>query len=408
MTPADYLLTAYQMLTTNRARSLLTILSVAIGIAAVTTIVAVTLGAETRIRELSNRIEAGLLTISSTGAGFQRTGGTFRRWRIDHSDYEAVSHELRAKAIVVPVINGHATMVVGNRSQAGPVIGTINDYTSIHPIELKVGRIFNDADLRAAAKVVVIGESLAAKLFPGWNPVGRLIRINRMPLEVIGVVRSDVSSLDGSDPNLFALLPITAARQRVFGRDVGGRRVDTILVEPVSSELASSVRESVRDVLRHKRRLEPDEPDSFFITDISANIDRYLESLRVRGLLLAGLAAISLITAGFGVMTLMLVSVNERISEIGLRMAIGASTRQVALQFLIEAVLLAVAGGLAGGALGIAISQLAPTLFGWPVAFDPRVLIVAMLLALLVGSLFGAYPAYRASRLEPIEALRRA
>jgi len=261
--------------------------------------------------------------------------------------------------------------------------------------------------VKAAAKVALLGETVIQNLFPGENPLGEIIRINRVIFEVIGVLKSKGQTLMGRDQDDTVFIPLSTAKMRVLGgRYLGGKTVGAIFVKVRTAELVSQVETEVKKLLRQRHSLRPGQEDDFFTRNLSEFLEARVESSRAMAWLLFAVACVSLVVGGIGIMNIMLVSVTERTREIGLRMAIGAKSRDILTQFLIEAVTLSLIGGFIGIALGVG-GSVAFSRFGeWPMIVEINSLILAFGFAAVVGVFFGYYPARKAARLDPIEALR--
>ncbi len=283
-----------------------------------------------------------------------------------------------------------------------PVTGTTPAYLEIREWRIAAGRVFNSNEMRSGRPVCVLGDTPRKELFGALPAVGSKIRVQTTPCEVIGVLESKGQSASGQDQDDVVLMPIQAAQRRLLGSD----DVQMIVVSAASAELVPRVQESIRTLMRERRKVRPDDEDNFVIQ----NLDSIMTLVRnTTGLLTAGLsaiAAISLLVGGIGIMNIMLVSVTERTREIGIRLAIGALEREVLAQFLIEALLLSCGGGLIGALLGLAAAAAATAQFDVPFVFSPSVVLIAFGFSAAVGVIFGLMPARRAARLDPIEALR--
>jgi putative ABC transport system permease protein len=262
-------------------------------------------------------------------------------------------------------------------------------------------------EVRGAAKVALLGETVVESLFPGEDPVGQIIRIKRVPFQVIGILKGKGQTPRGRDQDDVIFIPLSTAKKRVLGgRRISGKNVDSIFVKARTSELVSEAEEQVRSLLRQRHRLRPGQDDDFFIRNLSQILETRAESSRAMALLLAAVASVSLVVGGIGIMNIMLVSVTERTREIGLRMAVGAKGRDILAQFLIEAVTLSLIGGLIGIVLGVGGSVAIAIAGDWPMVIGIDSIILAFSFSAAVGVFFGFYPARKAARLDPIEALR--
>ena len=295
----------------------------------------------------------------------------------------------------------------GNLNWSTLVYGVTPEYLKVREWEITTGRVFTDQEVKGAAKVALLGQTVVENLFPGGSPIGQVIRITRVPFEVVGLLKSKGQTLMGRDQDDAIFIPISTAKKRVLGgRYLGGKAVAAIFVKVREAGLVPEAERQVKQLLRQRHRLRPDQDDDFFIRNLSEFLEARAQSSRAMALLLAAVASVSLIVGGIGIMNIMLVSVTERTREIGLRLAIGARGRDILTQFLIEAVTLSLIGGLIGIALGVG-GSMAMSVFGqWPMIVEINSVILAFGFAAAVGVFFGFYPARKAAHLDPIEALR--
>jgi putative ABC transport system permease protein len=400
---------ALQALRVNILRSVLTTLGIIIGVAAVIVMVSVGSGAEAKVAELINSLGSNLIYVSpgTTTAGGIRLG-TGSLPTTTEDDAEAIQREVPEAQIVSSTVRGAGQVVFGNLNWSTVIYGVTPDYFEAREWEIASGRGFTPEDNKGSAKVVVLGQTVSDNLFPGQDPVGQIIRTTRVPVEVIGVLKSKGQSLGGQDLDDAVFVPLSTARKKVLGgRSRSGRLVGAIIIKARAPELVAIVENQTRDLLRQRHRLRPGQDDDFSIRNLAQVLETQAESSRAMALLLAAVASVSLIVGGIGIMNIMLVSVTERTREIGLRMAVGARSRDILAQFLTEAVALSMIGGLVGITLGVG-GSLAFTAFGkWPAIIKPTAVLLAFSVSAAVGIFFGFYPARKASRLDPIEALRR-
>jgi putative ABC transport system permease protein len=309
------------------------------------------------------------------------------------------------------MVRGQAVLVAGSGNWTTTVQGVEGNYLDVRDWPLAEGRAFTEAELRGAARVAIVGGTVAANLeaVAGAPAGANRVRIGNVPFEVIGRLAEKGQTLLGTDQDDVVLVPLTTARRRLFGdsRQVPNR-VQTVMIELAPGEVAADVTADLNRLLRDRRRLRTGEPDNFDVRDLAEFIRTRAATQRTLGLLLGATAAISLLVGGVGIMNIMLVSVTERTREIGLRMAVGARRRDILRQFLIEAVVLCLTGGLVGLLLGVGISGALLAAGLWPARIDPGVTLVALVASALVGVFFGFWPARRAARLDPIVALRHA
>ena len=399
---------AMRALAVNKLRSALTMLGIIIGVAAVIVMIAVGAGAQARVEEQIRSLGSNLLLILSgtTTAGGVRMGFGSNQ-TISEDDAAAIPREI-AQAMAAPALRGTAQIVWGNQNWSTVIFGVTPEYIDVRQWELAAGRLFDTTDMAGATKVCLIGQTVARQLFGGTDPVGQAIRIRRVPFTVIGVLESKGQSMMGTDQDDLILMPISTARKRVLGASnlAKQRSVGTIWVKVAEGYDMKTAEEQVRALLRQRHRLQPGQDDDFSLRNLEEVAATQEASSRVLALLLAAVASVSLVVGGIGIMNIMLVSVTERTREIGLRMAVGARNRDILGQFLVEAVTLSLIGGLAGVALGMAAAFGVAQLAGWRIVIAPQAVLLAVAFAFVIGVFFGFYPARKAARLNPVEALR--
>ena len=399
---------AMRALAVNKLRSLLTMLGIIIGVAAVIVMIAVGAGAQKRVEEQIRSLGSNLLLILSgtTTAGGARMGfGS--NLTISEDDAAAIPREI-PETMSAPALRGTAQIIWGNQNWSTVIFGVTPDYIDVRQWELAAGRLFDATDLAGATKVCLIGQTVAKQLFGGTDPVGQVIRVRRVPFTVIGVLESKGQSMMGSDQDDLILMPISTARKRVLGSGnlAKQRSVGTIWVKVAEGYDMKAAEEQVRSLLRQRHRLQAGQDDDFSLRNLEEVAATQEASSRVLALLLAAVASVSLVVGGIGIMNIMLVSVTERTREIGLRMAVGARTRDILGQFLVEAVTLSLIGGLAGIAIGVAAAIGIAEIAGWRIVLSPESVMLAVAFAFAIGVFFGFYPARKAARLNPVEALR--
>jgi putative ABC transport system permease protein len=399
---------ALRALAVNKLRSALTMLGIVIGVGAVIIMIAVGAGAQARVEEQIRALGSNLLLVmpGSTTAGGVRMGfGSGST--LTEDDVLAINREV-PEALAAPALRGSAQVIYGNTNWSTQVFGVTPEYLDVRQWPLVAGRSFEPAEMAGAAKVALIGATVAKQLFGSTDPLDQSIRIKRVPFTVIGVLDTKGQSLMGTDQDDLILVPIKTARSRVLGTASAARNrtVGTIWVKAADGVDTKTVEGQVRSLLRQRHRVQAGADDDFSLRNLQEVMAAQEASSRVLALLLAAVASVSLLVGGIGIMNIMLVSVTERTREIGLRMAVGARTRDILGQFLVEAVTLSLIGGLIGVALGVggalAIAQLA----GWRIAISPEAVVLAVAFAFVIGVFFGFYPARKAARLNPVEALR--
>jgi putative ABC transport system permease protein len=392
----------------NALRSFLAMLGVIIGVASVIVMVSVASGAGQAIEARIKALGTNLLVISpgSYTSGGRRAGeGTATA--LSESDLAVIRTQVLGVAAVAGIVSGSAPVVAGNANWTTSVDGVNEDYLEVRDWPVTEGRNFTPPELRSAAKVVILGATVARELFGERPVIGEQIRIKNVPFTVIGLLSVKGQSGFGTDQDDSALVPVTTARRRLFGIDqTVPDNLRSIMVEMASAEAMSDAQSEIETLLRERRHVRGDAPNNFQVRNMAEFIRTRSETQSILSVLLGATAAISLIVGGIGIMNIMLVSVTERTKEIGLRMAVGARRSDILSQFLIEAVTLCLTGGLIGLAIGGG-AALALSLWGaWPIALSPSLVLIAMASAGLVGVFFGYYPARRASLMNPIDALR--
>jgi len=399
---------ALRALAVNKLRSGLTMLGIIIGVAAVIVMVAVGAGAQARVEEQIRALGSNLLLILSgarTQGGVRLAVGS--SYTLSEDDALAINREIQ-EATAAPALRGGAQVIWGNGNWSTQIYGTTPEYLAVREWRLASGRIFEPAERSGAGKVCIVGQTVVRELFGGDDPVGQVVRIKRVPFTVIGVLENKGQSMMGSDQDDIILIPIATARSRVLGAAnlAKQRAVSTIWVKVADGYDTQATEAQVRALLRQRHRLQPGAEDDFSLRNLAEVMAAQEASSRVLALLLAAVASVSLVVGGIGIMNIMLVSVTERTREIGLRMAVGARTRDILGQFLVEAVTLSLIGGLAGVLHGVGGALLVAQFAGWQIQLSGNAVALAVAFAFAIGVFFGFYPARKAARLNPVEALR--
>jgi putative ABC transport system permease protein len=404
------LLIALKALRVNKLRSALTMLGIVIGVAAVIVMIAVGSGARAQVEAQIRGLGANLIIIfsaSSTFTGARSAAGATHT--ISEDDAYAIARELPEHVFAVaPALRGSGQVVAGNSNWATTFWGVTPEYFDVREWSLAEGRGFEPAEINGAAKVTVIGKTVADNLFGDESPLDQVVRIRSVPLTVVGVLASKGQNLMGQDQDDIMLLPISTARNRVLGATAlaKSRSVGSINIKVRDGGDLKAAEESIRSLLRQRHRLQPDQEDDFRLRNMTEILQAQEDSSRVMALLLAAVASVSLLVGGIGIMNIMLVSVTERTREIGLRRAVGAKASDILKQFLIEAITLSLIGGLAGVLLGSLGAHLIGEFAGWPIQLSTFATTLAVSFSAAIGIFFGYYPARQAARLSPIEALR--
>ena len=397
---------SFRALKVNKMRSALTMLGIIIGVGAVIAMLAVGTGASKRIAEQISSMGSNLLIIlpgSTTAGGVRMGAGT--QPTLTMGDADAIQKECPAVQNVAPVLNGVAQVVYGHQNWSTGVVGTTPDMLIVRDWPLASGRPFTDQDVKSATKVCLLGQSVVDNLFGDMNPVGQVIRIKNVPFTVVGVLTAKGQSPHGQDQDDTILVPVATAQKKLFGTTFPGM-VRIIMVKAKSTDDLISAEKQINELLKQRHHIGPKQDNDFTVRNLTSIMQTAEQSTKVMTILLGAIASVSLLVGGIGIMNIMLVSVTERTREIGIRMAVGAKTWDIRLQFIIEAMILSLIGGIAGIFAGISSSELISMFAGWTTIVSPFSILLAFSFSGLVGIFFGFYPAYKASLLDPIEALR--
>ncbi|HEY8857137.1 MAG TPA: ABC transporter permease [Rugosibacter sp.] len=392
----------------NKMRSALTMLGIIIGVAAVIVMIAVGNGAQARVEEQIKSLGSNIIMVlsGSVTSGGAR-GGSGSQPTIYEEDATAMMREIDDIQAAAPTLRGSGQVIAGNANWSTVFYGITPEYLEVREWPIVEGRSFEPAEMNGSGKVVLIGQTVAENLFGTASPLDQVIRVKKVPLTVIGVLQRKGQSMMGQDQDDTLLMPINTARTRVIGvAQAKSRSVSSIMVKVKDGADMTQAEANMKELLRQRHRLQPGQDDDFYVRNLSEILQAQEASSKVMALLLAAVASVSLLVGGIGIMNIMLVSVTERTREIGLRMAVGARSRDILTQFLVEAVTLSVIGGLIGIVLGVSTALLIAQLAGWPTALSITAIVLAAGFAAIIGIFFGYYPARKASRLLPIDALR--
>ncbi len=397
---------ALRALRVNKMRSVLTALGIIIGVSAVIAMVAVGSGAKAQINEQISSMGSNLLIVqsgSSTSGGIRMGSGTVPTLTVD--DAEAILAEVPSVKYAAPTLPGVAQVIYGNQNWSTSITGTTPEMLDIREWPMVSGRPFTQQDVKGASKVCLLGTTVVENLFGAIDPVGQIVRIKNVPFVVIGVLSHKGQSTRGQDQDDTIIVPLTTAQKRLFGMQFPGM-VRMIMVQAKESEMMKEAESQINALLRQRHRITANQDNDFTVRNLTEIMSAAQHSADVMSLLLGAIASISLIVGGIGIMNIMLVSVTERTRGIGIRIAVGAKSKDILLQFLIESLVLSLIGGILGIAIGIGGTYVLSTFTQWPTLLSIRAILLAFLFAGSVGVFFGFYPARKASLLDPIEALR--
>jgi putative ABC transport system permease protein len=393
---------SYDAVTSNKLRSVLTTLGIIIGVAAVITLIALTQGAKTIIEEQLTNLGGNSLIVNY---GKRAGTGIVTRSNIKNpltaADADAIRN-LSMVTFVSPIIDTAATVVSGNSNWFTTLVGVSTDFININDWFPDQGNFFNNKDVQSDARVCVIGKTVANNLFGYQNPIGKSVRIGNNSFKIIGVMSPIGQTPSGKDQDDVILMPYTTLQKRIMGIS----HVDNISVSVKNSGDVPVAQTKITQLLRDRHKIGPDMVDDFYVKTQLSIIEKIFTISKIMTILLGSIASISLIVGGIGIMNIMLVSVRERTREIGIRMAVGAKESDILIQFLVEAVLISIVGGLIGIIAGIAGSKISSSFTQWPGVISFGSILIAFGFAAIVGISSGIYPARKASKLDPIEALR--
>lgn len=408
MSVTNYLFSALAAIRLNAMRSLLTALGVIIGVASVIVMSAIGSGARQEVEKSISRLGTNMLTVSpgSSRSGRSR-GGAGTASPLSEDDMDAIRDRVNGVSEVTGSLSVNAPIVYGNQNWTTSVTGTSASFSAVRDWDIAEGRYFTREEVARGAKLAVLGSSVVRELFGGAATVGESIRIGGAPFEVIGIMATRGQSGGFRDQDDIVLIPLSTARARLAGQNVTvPNQVGSILVKVADEGALSRAEEDITELLRQRRRIKPGDQDDFRVRNVAEIVQARTAAQQTLTWLLAATAAISLIVGGIGIMNIMLVSVTERTREIGLRMAVGARQRDIMAQFLTEAIVLCLTGGLIGLALGIGATYAIAGLAGWPVLISGTIIGIGIGASAAVGIVFGYVPARQAANLNPIDALR--
>lgn len=395
---------ALKALNNNKMRCFLTMLGVIIGVGAVIAMLAIGQGSKNSIKAQISEMGSNMIMIFP---GAERRGGVRQSsddmQTLKPSDYEAIVNQATTIAHITPTVNGSGQWINGNNNYPSQAQGVNTQFLDIRQRKVAKGEMFTEEDVKTAAKVCVLGKTLVDNLFPdGTDPIGKIVRFGKIPMTVIGVLEEKGYNTMGQDQDDLALVPYTTVMKRILATDY----LQGIQASAIDEEMTDRTIQEITDILRIQHKLRDDEEDNFTIRSMQELAEMISSTSSMMTVLLAAVAGISLLVGGIGIMNIMIVSVTERTREIGLRMSIGATGRDIMMQFLIEAVIISVTGGLLGILLGAGATWMISLIAHWPVQIDPSSVVLSFVVCTLIGIIFGFYPAAKASNLDPIEAIR--
>ena len=394
---------ALRALARNKARSLLTALGIIIGVGSVIAMVSLGQGAQNQVQEQIASMGTNMLIVSSGSQrvrGVQTGAGAGTNLTVE--DVEAIARECPAVTAVSPSVNASVSLVFGNQNWTTRAEGVAERYPSIRNWTIGSGEFFTAADVRSAARVAVIGKTVADQLFPGLDPVGQTLRVRNLPFRVVGVLYPKGQSQFGQDQDDTLLIPYTTAMKKLLSIT----HVPSAYISAANESATFAAESQIAALLRQRHNLRVNQEDDFNVRNLTDMAEMAAQTTGIMTTLLGSIAGVSLIVGGIGIMNIMLVSVTERTREIGIRMAVGARSQHVRLQFLIESIVLGVAGGLTGIVAGAGVSFLLSVFFNWPQHVSVASIVASVVFSVAVGVFFGYYPARKAASLDPIEALR--
>ena len=394
---------ALRALARNKMRSILTMLGIIIGVGAVIAMVGVGQGAQKAVQDQIASMGSNLLMVMS---GSVNRGGLMMGWgqtkTLTEDDAKAILREVPSVAAVAGSSGSSAQVVYENQNWATRITGTEPSYFNIRSWQFSAGASFTEQDVQQASNVAVIGETVRQNLFGATDPVGQTIRIGNLPFQVVGVLAAKGQSGMGQDQDDTIVVPLSTMQKKINGQTW----ISNIVVSAVSQQASYSAQQQIMALLRDRHRIRPGQDDDFMVRNLADMAQLADSSAQVMTMLLASIAGVSLIVGGIGIMNIMLVSVTERTREIGIRIAIGATEGDVQTQFLSESVVLSLLGGAIGILFGVGASVIITKTLGWNVLISPAAILTAVFFSMAVGVFFGFYPARKAARLDPIEALR--
>jgi putative ABC transport system permease protein len=396
---------AVRALNRNKLRTALTMLGIIIGVGAVIALVSIGQGAQSMVQDQINGMGTNMMFImpgnvmfggASLGAGAANS--------LTEEDVQAMIKEVPTIAAASPIVRSSAQLVFGNQNWFVQIQGSNEKFTLIRNWKVDRGEFFAENDVRSAERIIVLGKTVADKLFGGIDPIGQIIRVRNLPFRVIGVLAAKGQSMVGQDQDDTAVMPYTSVQKKLLGQQIPS--ISQAMISSISPEASPVTEKQVTELLRQRHKIQPDQTDDFIVRNMTDVAQTSAQITTLMTILLGSIAAISLIVGGIGIMNIMLVSVTERTREIGIRMAVGARPNYIRLQFLTESLVLSLVGGLIGVLIGGTLAAVVARFLGWPTLVSAVSVVISFAFATAIGIFFGYYPAHKAAALDPIEALR--
>ncbi|PNW28280.1 ABC transporter permease [Formosa algae] len=395
---------AYKAIVLNKVRTLLTMLGIIIGVASVIAMLAIGEGSKESIRTTISSMGSNMITIrpgADVRGGVRQDASTMESLKFD--DYLAIKEQATTLSYITPMVNGSGQVISGANNWPSTIYGVNPEYLDIKVLGLQSGSMFTDAEVKSASKVVLIGQTVVDNVFPdGEEPVGQMIRFNNIPFKVIGVLEEKGENTFGQDQDDVVIAPYTTVQKRILAITY----LNQIMASAISEEDAPEAVTQVTAILRDQHKLADSEDDDFSVRSMEELISTFSSTSEMLTILLVAVASISLLIGGIGIMNIMYVSVKERTKEIGLRMAVGGKGSDILMQFLIEAILISITGGVLGVILGLSATVFIEKFLHWPTSVAMYSIIISFAVCAVTGIFFGWYPARKAAALDPITSLR--
>jgi len=395
---------AYKAIILNKTRTLLTMLGIIIGVASVIAMLAIGEGSKESIRATISSMGSNMITIrpgSDVRGGVRQERSAMETLTLN--DFYAIKEQAGLLTYITPLVNGGGQVINGSNNWPSTIYGVNQEYLKIKITELQSGSMFTDAEVQSAAKVALIGQTVVDNVFPdGQDPVGQMVRFNNIPFKIIGVLEEKGENTFGQDQDDVVIAPYTTVQKRILAID----HLESIIASAISEDEAPEAVTQVTQILRKQHKLSESEDDNFHVRSMEELISTFSSTSEMLTILLVAVASISLLIGGIGIMNIMYVSVKERTKEIGLRMAVGGKGSDILMQFLIEAILISITGGILGVILGLASTVFIEKFLNWPTSIALYSILISFAVCAITGIFFGWYPAKKAAALDPITALR--